>query len=394
MIYPSFPENPENPENPYRPVTVAKIVKENSLNSYVYVLNMNRKKSVWVHDQKVYFTFLKYTLEDYMAHFAGKLKNSSDRISNLKNTFPVSLRHIDHQGAYVFERPPFSNTFRYQPMRASGATMTNKEPLQFTVWFPWSIYVFPVNKHTNSPDYSGYPFEDPYVYFSSSKLNSFDQKLFPAPLPNIFSEGRVCMGNTTRIIHSEWRELSEIKQPTYADAFNMTINHLFSGGWNSDILPDYTIPPVMIYQNYRIEDHETKVKNHEYSSRISASRNSFVNYLKIWASMSLEEVLEAYQDERYSPTHYSTLENRDQLNSRNNSSAFSNVYSFYYTDPSEIFLYSRSIFSHTFTDSPFDNYSESAHEVLPQEHYYNILENLITHFEQQNSDNKFIEEPF
>jgi hypothetical protein len=43
MIYPSFPENPENPENPYRPVTVAKIVKENSLNSYVYVLNMNRK---------------------------------------------------------------------------------------------------------------------------------------------------------------------------------------------------------------------------------------------------------------------------------------------------------------------------------------------------------------
>jgi hypothetical protein len=110
--------------------------------------------------------------------------------------------------------------------------------------------------------------------------------------------------------------------------------------------------------------------------------------------VSLEEVLEAYQDERYSPTHYSTLENRDQLNSRNNSSAFSNVYSFYYTDPSEIFLYSRSIFSHTFTDSPFDNYSESAHEVLPQEHYYNILENLITHFEQQNSDNKFIEEPF
>jgi hypothetical protein len=392
MIYPSAPENIDAP---FKPVTVAKIVKENSLNSYVYVLNMNRRKSMWVHDHKVYFTFLKYTLEDYMAHFSGKLKNSSDRISNLKNNFPVSLRYIDSQGAYVFERPPFSNTFRYQPMKASGAAKTNKEPLHFTVWFPWSVYVFPRANPSHSLNYSGYPFQDPYIYFSSSKINSLDQKLFPAPLPNIFSEARVCMGNTSGIIHSQWRELSEIKQPTYADAFNITINHLLSGGWNNDILPGHSIPPIMLYQNYKLDDHEARVKNNEYSSRISSvSRNSFINYLRIWSSMTLEEVLEAFEDERYAPKYHHTLEDKDQQGFRNSNSPFTNVYSFNHGDPSEAFLYSQSIICDTFTDSPFDGYSENADEVFPQEHYYNILDNLITHYQQNSSDNKFIEEPF
>jgi hypothetical protein len=393
MIYPTPPQNLHNQFN-FKPISVAKIVKSNSSDSFVYVLTINRN-CIWFSSKNVNFHFAKFTTEDYMSHFSGKLKNSHFRNSNLKNRFPVSLRSITSRGSYVFERPPFANTFRYQSMKAYSASKTSRSPIEFTVWFPWSIYVFPSSDL--SFDSSYYPFDDPYIYFSSSKLNSLDQKVFPAALPNIYGDARVCMGASKDMIIQDWNLLSKNSTPTYSDAFNIATNHFFSGGWNNDILPSNTIPKVMMYKNSYLTSQEAKIKNHEYSSRISSpsSRSQFLNYLKIWSSMTLEEVIEAYDNDDYNPDSYLHLDETFHFKNTVYSS-INNLYSYDYRDPSEKLIYSKSIFHYLFQDSPIDGHTESPDDIFPQEHYYKMLDDLISHYESNDSssNNKFIEEPF
>ena len=384
MLYPAVPQPFEGSTHTIN--TVAKIVTEKQSlfrnDSYIYVLNMNRQKSRWVYGNPVYFTFAKFKLADYMSMLGGAVKQPTDRLQNLNNTFPVSLRYITSSGAHVFERPPFYNNFRYQPMKAFGASKTSRKPLEYNVWFPWSIYVFPINIYG---DKDSYPFGDPYVFFSGSKLSSLDDPIYPAALPNIFSDARACMGETASRIHGAWADLSHYRKPTYADAFNISINAFFSGGWNNDVLPNVTIPRVMRYNYY---DQATKfseealVKSRDYSMRVTnPSKNSFSNYLKLWSHMTLEEVLEAYSNEEYAPQYGNSL--NQQMASKSfggNLDLFSHVYRTNYSDPADKMQYSSAEFCKTFTESPINNSTEPADEIYPQEHYYQILDNLISYY--------------
>jgi hypothetical protein len=404
MLYPAVPELFK--DSTHRINTVAKIViqKESifSNNSYIYVLNMNRQKSRWVYGNPVYFTFAKFKLADYMSMLGGNVKQPADRLNNLNNTFPVSLRYITSNGAHVFERPPFYNNFRYQPMKAFGASRTSRKPLEYNVWFPWSVYVFPLSAYGDKDDY---PFADPYVFFSGSKLSSLDDTIYPAALPNVFSDARVCMGDSSSRIHGAWADMFQYKKPTYADAFNICINAFFSGGWNNDVLPTVTIPKVMRYNYYDQGNlaEEGEAKNREYSMRVTnSSRNSFANYLKLWSHMTLEEVLDAYSNEAYSPQYGNSLNHQISSNSiGGGSDAFGNIYKSNYNDPSDKIQYGSAEFLKTFTDSPIDNVSEPADEEYPQEHYYQILDNLISYYNLENTsqqvtavNNDFTTTPF
>lgn len=388
MIYPDILESYGTSDSSEKISSVAKIVTQGgflSNKSYIYVLSMNRRKGAWVHGNPVYFYFAKFELSTYMSMLGGKVKNFSDRYKNLSNTFPVSLRHISPSGTFVFERPPFNNTFRYQPMKAHGATKTQRPALEYNVWFPWSVYVLPKNYYA---DADGYPFQDPYVFFTGSKLSSFEDSIYNAPLPNIFGDSRACMGGSNSLIMNQWTQLRQVKTPTYADAFNICINNFFSGGWNNDILPSHTIPRVMRYNYYANhnafdDNEEQEQKNREYSLRVSnPSGNQFSNYLKLWSQMTLEEVLEAYSDEQNAPIHTTNIGSfLSEKGFNATGDVFNNVFGNNpYGDITDRIDYNRSDFVQIFTNSPIDESVESCDEIRSQDYYYNMLDALISHY--------------
>lgn len=387
MIYPTSPENIKS-----RPVLLSKIVKENDT-TYIYTLNINRKRANWMHDGLVSFHFAKFEAETYFKNFNFNLKTKNNRLDKLNNIYPFSVRYKDSRHI-VFERPPFMNTFRYMPMKAYRASRTTREPLQFNVWFPWSLYIFPFS-YESSP--TEYPFADPYVLFSPTKLNSLDQTLYNAPLPNIFADGRACMGSVQASIRNQFEDLAQHKTPTYADAFNIFTQSYFAGGWNDDVLPTSFNPAVMIYRNHNLttyDEHKHLVeKNIEYSNRVvnPSKNNDFVNYMKLWSTLSLEEVLDVYSTP--TPVPHAQVNDLYSINVVNSSTASSrDIKNFvigpnkYRNDTSDLMPYYQAEYHYSFYESPLDSYTELYSDYVSQEFYYQMLENLIDYYTSLRKD--------
>lgn len=148
----------------------------------------------------------------------------STRPSVDSTLYPLAIRYMDKEnGIYVIERPPFQIPIDYSMKKFNSRKQldTLKDKL---VWIPWTISI--VNMGTNASDY------EHRLYFRDSPLNSCDDILMSATLPNLFHDGRICFGDSINMLANKVNA-GEI---TYdiASVFTYMFNDYFSV-WNPDI---------------------------------------------------------------------------------------------------------------------------------------------------------------
>jgi len=163
--------------------------------------------------------------------FAGNLLwdvSSSVRHQFGAKPLPVCVRY-QSEHCIVIERPPFkvSPRIRYgrRSYRESARYATESE-----IWIPWSVMVL----HCSTGFSSKNPRIDPYLYFRDEPLSSFDDQLIVAYTPNIFTDGRICLGNSeTRL--ADAINKGEFSKSDINSIYFFIMNEYFMGGWNMDL---------------------------------------------------------------------------------------------------------------------------------------------------------------
>jgi hypothetical protein len=149
-----------------------------------------------------------------------KFNNFLSRPKDPQHLYPIAVRYISSDGIYYIERPPFQVEVDSNFSRKSS---TSFPPLK--IWIPWTILVF------NPKDPTTY-----YFYFSHKSLSSMKDMYFPSFLPNIYDDGRICMGSSASRIPTDIDSIKNIKL-----IYSNIINEYMSGGWNTDLSPKHNL---------------------------------------------------------------------------------------------------------------------------------------------------------
>jgi hypothetical protein len=179
---------------------------------------------------------LKYTASsfDFKDYYTSTL--SSNGAINSTDLYPLAIRYVDEmQGIYVIERPPFKVDidFSSRPSnrsRVNPSFLANKQ-----MWIPWTVTIINFDKENIRYDLD--------IYFNNKPLESLDDLVLPALLPNI-SNGKVCMGNNPLPKEDIYNKSSD--QVSVVNLYNFLFNSYFMGNWNSDLLQ--FIPNIKFFQ--------------------------------------------------------------------------------------------------------------------------------------------------
>lgn len=139
--------------------------------------------------------------------------------------YPLAVRFSDHEkGVYIVERPPFQVSIDY-----SMKKHMNRKEVPFLVdrkiWIPWTISL--VNCEGRSAE--GY---NQKLFFSDKSVSSFEDVLYYPVLPNLFSDSRICFGDS--ILHVNQRIKSKELTNDISSLFPYFFNDYFSS-WNADL---------------------------------------------------------------------------------------------------------------------------------------------------------------
>lgn len=296
-IYPKLPVNfyPEEETNEGNPACVnsALLIKENKVH-VIKILKLYSRSS----DQPLEFEYAQYAVSDFFetVQQSSSIQKSlnNNNLSILKKIFPTATRFITEDGSVIIERPPFRHTIDFTPVKASKVNKKSSKKIEpITVWVPWTVYKMNINKQGHFTL---------TIHFNDSSISSLNDHIFPCIFPNVFSGGLICFG-TESAYNSDFVEKS-IKNDTYSykELFNYIISNYYSGGWNTDILPNtHEIPMFMMFQSYDRIKALDNPKALELYSKAMAKCNPvkhkdnyvamYLNALNIWSVYSLEELL-------------------------------------------------------------------------------------------------------
>lgn len=129
--------------------------------------------------------------------------------------YPLAVRYMDENYS-IIERPPFQVKVDYSPTR-SGRSRRNIKPV--TIWIPWTVCVLNIQ----NPSYSK-------IFFNDSPIQSLDDVLILPWTSNVFQDGKVCLGESSRALHVDPTQDFDIYS-----WYHSFLNEYFFGGWNSDI---------------------------------------------------------------------------------------------------------------------------------------------------------------
>jgi hypothetical protein len=180
-----------------------------------------------------------------------KFNNSLSHPKDPQHLYPIAVRYISSDGVYYIERPPFQVEVDSNFSRKSS---TSFPPLK--IWIPWTILVF------NPKDPTTY-----YFYFSHKSLSSMKDMYFPCFLPNIYDDGRICMGSSASRIPTDTNSIKNIKL-----IYSNIINEYMSGGWNTDLSPKHDL-----YLSYN--KHSSRLTQDKYPT-LYAFNNPTFEYIK------------------------------------------------------------------------------------------------------------------
>lgn len=348
----------------------------------VYGLFINKDAAKW-NSGMVSFKYFQCDFDEFIKIF-GSPRTLSSREKALNNSFPMALRAILKDGSYIFERPPFQYTLHMSPKNARFTSFSkNAKYISETVWIPWSFYqITPhkINKLSSSTDQIPYTFS---LFFSDQKITSNDHFFTTAPLPNVFNDGNVCLGDSGSMLFSQYREIRN--DHTIKDVFNIFVNTFYSGGWNSDVLP--ALPIMFDYNNFRLSNTHPeydKLQNLYYQTRKSVVPIShrdthvkrYINGLKMWSQMSLEDVLASFNAEIYHNGRGSRYTSFDQLIPESESQYFD----YFLSCDGKVFHLPPSFKSQVYYQNPIDNSVIYFDTEVTESDYYKILDNLISYY--------------
>lgn len=136
-----------------------------------------------------------------------------------EDTYPIAVRYISSSGGYYIERPPFQIEVNFNRSRSTSSN--NFPPLK--IWIPWTISYY------HPRDYTTF-----YIYFSNKSLSSSEDKYLPSFLPNAYDDGRICFGQSSKSIPTDYDSIKNIKI-----MYQAMFNEYMSGGWNTDLNPKH-----------------------------------------------------------------------------------------------------------------------------------------------------------
>lgn len=158
-----------------------------------------------------------------------------------KTPFPICVRYKSEK-CIVIERPPFkvSPNIRYGKRSWRNNAKYQKEA---DIWIPWTVMILTTNKSFNNSDDRAAVI--PYLFFRDAPLTSFDDLLGLPYTPNVFRDGRICLGESENRL-AEKINNKEFLISDIADLYYFIANEYFMGGWNLDL----QIPALSFPQNY------------------------------------------------------------------------------------------------------------------------------------------------
>jgi hypothetical protein len=174
-------------------------------------------------DQSSRFPCL-YSLTLSLNHANSYFREMSEYYSPQKvsfdNFYPIAVRYTDGRSIWLIERPPFLATVTYKNSRSH---YTGKEST-YSIWMPWTAMLLQI-----SPETSNYSAS---LFFNDGPITSLDDKAVPCFFPNMYSNGRMCLNQTSVLLQ---QHLAQTNSFDPATIYNFIINDYMTGGWNSDL---------------------------------------------------------------------------------------------------------------------------------------------------------------
>jgi len=141
---------------------------------------------------------------------------------------PVCVKYKS-ETCIVIERPPFkiNPNIRYSRRAYRESAKYIREP---DIWIPWTVVLLVCNRGFNTRNARIVS----YLFFRDEPLSSFDDVVILPYTPNIFNDGRICMGD------GENRFMDAINNGDFAlsdisSVYSFIMNEYFMGGWNMDL---------------------------------------------------------------------------------------------------------------------------------------------------------------
>jgi hypothetical protein len=150
-----------------------------------------------------------------------------------KTPLPICVRYKSDK-CIVVERPPFKVSPRISYFRSS-ASQRDRSQKERDIWIPWTVMVITASSSFDNPrDRTNVI---PYLFFRDAPLTSFDDLLALPYTPNIYSNGRICLGQSEHLLTKSILE-KDFSYSDIAELYAFIANEYFMGGWNLDL----TIP--------------------------------------------------------------------------------------------------------------------------------------------------------
>ena len=93
----------------------------------------------------------------------------------------------------IYERPPEYRSIEVIYQRLDGMSRRDATH-RYILPIPWQLYVITYSSAPSYDDPSGIDFYacDVKMFFSNSRIYNFDQEVYLAPLPNLYTDGSLC----------------------------------------------------------------------------------------------------------------------------------------------------------------------------------------------------------
>lgn len=282
---------------------------------------------------------------------------------NLNELYPIAVRYTNNKNLWVIERPPFQATITYRQTRSSSKS---EKYLTFDIYMPWTIMVLDIDYHSS--------FYSAWVYFNDSPLQSLDDEIIPCFFPNTYTDGRLCLNQTTIGLQ---RYLADTNQFTISNVYNYLLNDYMSGGWNLDlgiqtfdyITSNVTTDFSLLYKTkeaVRYGDNSLNIKSSiTPTGRINYSK-MITNLLKYFSTLSLDQSLQFVSEAKQSSQKIKRVTTLNKVlenitSSSRSHSDFSSFFNDFFSNVSQSSIYySAYLISHPDSLISNDHYGNTA----------------------------------
>jgi len=181
-------------------------------------------------DSQTFYSIFSNDLDSYHVK-----RRFLDATSN--SPLPISVRYMSNT-TVVIERPPFRVPvrMRYGKSNFYSSRKSSRETYNAEIWIPWTVAIL-TNRHGFNGNIEGELGIEISLYFRNAPLTSFEDGFCPAYTPNVFSDGRICLGRTQDHLYQKINS-KELDPKNISEIYSYLITEYFSGGWNMDVTND------------------------------------------------------------------------------------------------------------------------------------------------------------